>query len=87
MTDYCLVLTQAERCARGMWPSLQNSSEEIMKKKAIYTDRGMEIFHELSAADLRSELLRALAEAIAHMEKRFENVLTPRFKFYEDEEK
>ena len=56
-------------------------------KKAIHTDRGMEIFRELSAADLRSELLRALAEAIAHMERRSKNVLTPRFKFYEDEEK
>jgi len=26
MTDYCLVLTQAERCARGMWPSVLNST-------------------------------------------------------------
>ncbi|KKK72320.1 hypothetical protein LCGC14_2905090 [marine sediment metagenome] len=26
MTDYCLVLTQGERCARGLWPSVLNST-------------------------------------------------------------
>ncbi|HEC64484.1 MAG TPA: hypothetical protein ENI23_04245 [bacterium] len=57
-------------------------------KKAIYTDRGMEIFHELSAANLRSELLRCMAEAIAHLESRLGTVefLGEKFKFYEDED-
>ena len=31
MTDYCLVLSQGERCARGMWPSITNFSEAKMK--------------------------------------------------------
>jgi len=26
VTDYCLVLTQGERCARGLWPSVLNST-------------------------------------------------------------
>ncbi len=68
-----------------------------MKKKAIHTDRGMEIFHELdaiiadmtgSAANLRSELLRALAEAIAFTEEGFKGkkMNHPRFRFHEKEE-
>ncbi|KKK83461.1 hypothetical protein LCGC14_1442570 [marine sediment metagenome] len=58
-------------------------------KKAIYTDRGREIFLELSAADRRSELLRCIAEAVAHLEfnacsrsKSTDEI--EEFKFYED---
>ena len=61
-------------------------------KKAIYTDRGREIFLELSTADRRSELLRCIAEAIAHLEfnacsrsKSTDEI--EEFKFYEDKKK
>ena len=54
----------------------------------IQTNRGREIFLELSAADQRSELLRCLAEAIAHLEtdacsrsKSTDEI--EKFKFYE----
>ncbi|KKL66106.1 hypothetical protein LCGC14_2148250 [marine sediment metagenome] len=35
MTDYCLILTQAQRCARGMWPSMLNEGERIMPETKV----------------------------------------------------
>ena len=59
--------------------------------KTIQTNRGREIFLELSTADRRSELLRCIAEAIAHLEfnacsrSKSTNEIE-KFKFYEDKE-
>ena len=35
MTDYCLVLSQGERCARGMWPSTLNQGKRIMPETRV----------------------------------------------------
>ena len=58
------------------------------------TNRGYEIYLELSNADLNHELLRCIAESIAHLEKRFDDslnerqkLLFPKFKFYGKEQK
>jgi hypothetical protein len=60
--------------------------------EANYTIRGMEIEGELAWADNRGELLRCIAEAIAHLEtnacsrsKSTDEI--EKFKFYEDEKK
>jgi len=62
-----------------------------MPKSRITTNRGLEIFLELEMADANRDLLRCIAEAIAHVEKRFDDSLTPKqqllhpdFKFYEE---
>ncbi len=57
--------------------------------QAIYTTRGREIFWELEKADQNRDLLRCLAEAIAHIESdaRSRSKSTDeieKFKFYND---
>ena len=59
--------------------------------KRILTNRGFEIFCELGKADLNRDLLRCIAEAIAHLEtnaysrSKSTNEIE-KFKFYEDKE-
>ena len=54
MTDYCLVPTQAERCARGMWPTaILNLKEKVtetlvQKMEALRTITGQCILLEAS---------------------------------------
>ena len=55
----------------------------------ILTVRGMEIELELAKADTQNNLLRCIAEAIAHLESRLDAVefLGEKFRFYKEKER
>ena len=66
---------------------------DTFKPARILTERGREIFWELEEADQNRDLLRCIAEAIARLENRFYDSLTPEqqvlypgFSFYEEKE-
>jgi len=57
------------------------------KPGRILTTRGMKIASILDAADSRRDLIRCLAEAIAHLESRIDKVelLGEKFKYMEND--
>ena len=66
---------------------------DTFKPDRILTSRGFDIFLELDKADVDKALLRCIAEAIAHLEKRLDDLATLghpelqlHFKFYEARE-
>ena len=61
---------------------------DTFKPNRILTARGFDIFCELEKADANRDLLRCIAEAMAHLESRLDAIefLGEKFRFYKEKE-